>query len=1329
MEARLGSRKEPVERGATSPLTQAELGLWYAQHVDPGNPVFNTGQYLDIRGPLDAEAFRLAVDTVMREADALATRVVATGAVPARVIDERLRPLLQRVDLRSSTSAEADAHAWMTRDMATPIDPSRDALAVQVLFTLSPDRHLWYQRIHHLAIDGYGTALLVGRVCDLYRASVTGEAARTVPFAALETVVAAEAGYLASDRHATDRQFWLDQFADRPEPASLSAGTAMTVRHYLTRGVDLPASAGEALAALAAKTDVAWPDVLVALSAAYLHRHTGGDEAIVGVPSMERLGRAAARVPAMVMNILPARIAIDEDASMGEWLTRTARHLQRLRRHGRYRGEQLRRDLGLLGGQRRLHGPLINVLPFDAPVDLPGLQASLHVLATGPVDDLTITWRADGAGRGLRLELDGNPLLYTEADLEAHAARLSAFLANALGASTPGEVPTLPPDEAARWIHEVNATAHPVADVTLTQLIEARMRETPDAPALRFEGRTWSYRELDIRTLRLARELTARGAGPGHIVGVMAPRSFELVLALVGVLRAGAAYLPVDPDYPADRVSTVITSARPTLVLTLGDAGRHVPHGVVTLALESMDGHANDALPAPIAPGPGDAAYVIYTSGSTGTPKGAVIEHRAIVNRLEWMRTFYGFAPDDRLLQKTPATFDVSVWEFFLAFTTGASLVIAPPDAHKDPAWLAAIVREEAITTLHFVPSMLAVFLAEPAAAGLSLRRVFCSGEELPATLRDHFHEVIDAELHNLYGPTEAAVDVTWWNASRGDRSVPVPIGFPVWNTQMYVLDSRLRAVPDGVTGDLYIAGVQLAREYLNQPELTAERFVPNPFGPPGSRMYQTGDLARWRPDGAITFLGRSDFQVKIRGFRIELGEIEAVIAATGAVTQVAVVAREDRPGDKYLAAYIVAREAGVDVDVLRARVADRLPDYMVPSAFVVLDALPLSANGKLQRNALPVPDRAATATPARAPRTATEAALLDLFSDVLDLPPAPDGAARFGIDDDFFVLGGHSLLGAQLMTRIRERWNVDGGLGVIFAHPTVARLAERLDRADDASPAGAMADVGLGPTIHLVRVPDSTRAPVFCIHPAGGLSWCYGRLARALEPARDVHGLQAIGLDVAATLPDSIDAMAADYVDRMRAIQPTGPYSMLGWSVGGIIAHAMGVRLRRIGERVDMLAMLDAYPCDRWRDQPPPDEETALRALLLIAGHDPDALSDRSPGAREPLTRDSVMRFLREAGHPLGTLTDEALSGIVRVVHHNSALVRRHQHAVYDGDVLYFRAALDHAGTTLSPDEWQPYVAGRLDVHDIPALHAHLTGAAASAAIAAVVNTRLQRA
>lgn len=1307
----------PATETAALPLSAAELGLWYAQRVDPDNPVFNTGQYLDLRGSLDVILLCESIAEAVADADTLATRVVETDAEPHRVIDPAARPAVNHIDVSDAVDPVAEARALMDRDMATATDPSRDPVAAQVVFTISADRHFWYQRIHHLAIDGYGTALLTRRICDLYRARVLGAEPRTPAFGRLADVVAAEADYLGSDRFASDRAFWLAQFADRPEPASLGAGVAMTAHTYLTVGVDLPDAVSAAIATLAEASAVAWPDVLVALSAAYVQRHTGGDEVVVGVPSMERLGRPAARVPAMVMNILPARVAIDEDAPLTTWLADVAKRLQRLRRHGRYRGEQVRRDLGLVGAQRRLHGPLINVLPFDDVLVLPGVDATLHVLGTGPVDDLTITWRADGSGRGLRLELDGNPQLYGARDLDAHAMRLSRFLADSATAASLARVPTLTPDEADRWIRGVNATGHDVPVVTLAQLIEARMRATPDAPALRFGRVTWSYRDLDERTMHLARLLTMRGIGPGRIVGVMAPRSLELVLALVGIVRAGAAYLPIDPEYPAERVAVMLDTSQPALVLTLGDSGHRLPANTVSLALDHLDTAASDTTVRVTPPRPEDAAYVIYTSGSTGAPKGAVIEHRAIVNRLEWMREFYEFASDDRLIQKTPATFDVSVWEFFLAFTTGAMLVVAPPDAHKDPAWLAAIIRDERVTTIHFVPSMLAAFLAEPSAARLRMRRVFCSGEELPAALRDRFHEVMDAQLHNLYGPTEAAVDVTWWNASRGDTSVPVPIGFPVWNTQMYVLDRRLRPVPPGVTGDLYIAGVQLAREYLNRPDLTSDRFVSNPFGADGSRMYKTGDLARWRPDGAITFLGRSDHQVKIRGFRIELGEIESAIASHEAVAQTAVIVREDHPGDKRLVAYVVGRRDRVDIDALRARAAARLPDYMVPSAFVVLDALPLSANGKLQRSALPAPDRAISSS-ARPPATETERVVLELFGDILKIAPGADGALAIGADDDFFALGGHSLLGAQLMHRVRARFAVDAGLGLLFAHPTTAQLAQRIDAIAAAAGSASLSDLGLAPMVRLATAAGREQ-PLFCVHPAGGLAWCYRALGRAITPRRDVFGLQAHALDPNRTLPSSLDEMAAAYVREVRAVQPHGPYALLGWSVGGILAHAMGVLLRDAGERVDPLVMLDSYPSDRFRNEPPPDERAAFRALLLVAGHDPDR-----PGA-PALTRESVMSFLRESGHPLGALSESALDGIMRVVQYNSHLVRQHVHRPFDGDVLYFRAALDHQGTTLSPDEWRPYVRGAIDVRDVPSLHAHLTGPDAAAIIAAALSAR----
>lgn len=1297
-------------------LTQAELGLWYAQRVDPANPVFNTGQYLDLRGPLDRDAFCRAVEQTIIEADTLGFRIVEHDDGPHRVVDPLARPVLQEIDLREALDPAEEALVLMRRDMTLPVVLERGPLANTVLFRLDDDWFRWYLRIHHVAIDGYGTALITRRVRDLYRASVSGSSPDTPPFAPLTHILDDDAAYLASPKVDTDRQFWLDLFSDRPEPASLSPRAELTAHSYLCRAGQLPASTQAAIQTLAHTSGVVWPDILVALTAAYIERHTGGGESIVGVASMERIGRPAARVPAMVMNIVPARLPIAEDAPLADWLTSSARALQRMRRHGRYRGEQLRRDLGLAGAQRRLHGPLINVLPFDDAPGWPGLETSLHVLGTGPVDDLTVTWRADGAGAGLRLELDGNPRLYTGADLEVHANRLAGFIGRAAVAPCLENVPTMDGPETRRWTVEVNATNHDVPDVTLTQLMTARMRATPDAPALRFGDTTWTYRELDDRTAALARHLTARGIGRGSVVGVMAPRSFELVLALVAIVRAGAAYLPIDPAFPADRIAQMIDSAQPPLVLTKG-AVATLPSFVVALDLDTIDlQHAPEADIDNASPD--DAAYVIFTSGSTGAPKGAVIDHRAIVNRLEWMRAFYGFTPADRLLQKTPATFDVSVWEFFLAFTTGATLVVAPPEAHRDPAWLASIVRAAAITTVHFVPSMLAAFLEEPSVAGLTMRRVFCSGEELPASLRDRFHDVMRAELHNLYGPTEAAVDVTWWDASRGDRSAPVPIGFPVWNTQMYVLDRRMRPVPAGVSGDLYIAGVQLARGYLNRPDLTADRFIANPFGPPGARMYRTGDLARWETNGALTFLGRSDFQVKIRGIRIELGEIEAVLAATGLLRQVAVIAREDRPGDRQLVAYVVGREPDVDVAALRDAAARRLPDYMVPPAFVVLDDLPLSANGKLQRTALPPPARVSTATLGAAPRTPTEIELHAMFADVLRLGTGGDAGAALGRDDDFFSLGGHSLLAAQLMTRVRQRWAIDATLGLVFAHPTVARLAERIDAlaAGPASDAARLGDLGFGPLIELFGAPAPTPLPVFCIHPAGGMAWSYSGLARALAPARTVYGLQARGLDAHQSPPVSIDAMADDYVALIRQTQPRGPYALLGWSVGGILAHAMGVALRRAGEDVSLLTLVDAYPADRYREEAAPDASLALRALLLVAGHDPTAI----PGH---LTKAGVMAFLKSAGHPLGTLSDEALDAIMGVVQHNSDLVRAHHHVVFDGDIVFFRAGLDHAGTNLSPLDWRPYVTGAIEVHEVASMHAHLMGPASVASIAAVLN------
>ncbi|WP_136684921.1 non-ribosomal peptide synthetase [Falsirhodobacter xinxiangensis] len=1224
--------------GHRFPLTEAQEGLWYAQALDPANPILNTGQYLEITGPLDMDAFRRAVDLTLAESEALRLRFSTT---------QPLQWLGDPPALTVTTCTEAEAHAAMRADTMRPLALEDEPAAAFTLFAVGEGRHLLYQRIHHLAVDGYGMVLVTNRIGEHYSGI-------PAPFPPLSRATEEDQDYRLSEKRTTDAAFWHQTLADLPEVSGPAPGRAVSGHDFLRESRWLPQPLLDRLTTFAAAQRLTWPDVLTAITAAYLARWTGG-EAVVGVPFMARMGSRASRVPCMTMNVLPLRVTPDEDAPLSEWLRTVAKDLAQGRRHGRYRSEQMRRDLGLIGGAKRLHGPLINVQPFDLPPKFAGLDVRLHILGAGAVDDLTLTFRGD-AKTGLLFEVDANPTLYSGEDVHAHSLRLEHFLTAVLAGESL-DVPTAIPGEV-----PVQDTAHPIPDTTLTALIEAQMAATPDAVAIRFGDRAMTYADLDRESAALAAKLAARGAGPDKIVAVNMDRSLDLPVALVAILRSGAAYLPLDPDHPPDRIARILAQANPVAVLPC-----------------DLDGDAPMTAPAP-----GDMAYVIFTSGSTGDPKGVVIEHRAIVNRLLWMRDHYGIDATDRILQKTPATFDVSVWEFFLPLICGAELVIAPPGAHRDPAAIAALIRGHRITTVHFVPSMLSAFLASPASVGLSPKRVFCSGEELTADQRARFHRQIRAELHNLYGPTEAAVDVSYWPAAPDDTSNPLPIGFPVWNTTLHVLDERMRPVPPGLAGHLYLGGVQLARGYLGRPDLTAERFT--------NGLYVTGDLARLRHDGAVVFLGRSDHQVKIRGLRIELGEVEAAIMATGLARECVVLARQDR-----LVAYVV-KAAEYD-GPLAARLTT-LPAYMIPAAEVVLDALPVTANGKLDRKALPDPAFAATG---RAPETPTERLLSRLFAEALRLDAPPPA------DADFFALGGDSLAAVHLALGIEQETGRDPGLGTVFEHPILSQLAAALD-------AGRPADDGLGPAILLAQG-DTARAPLFLIHPAGGLCWGYRGLARQIAPERQVWGLQNPGLDPDIALPESLDALAAGYADRVAAMTD-GPVLLAGWSVGGIIAQAMAVRLEQMGRRVALVAMLDSYPTDCWRNEPEPDPVAALRALLAIAGHDPEAHRDLT-------TRDAVVDFLRQGETALGQLPDKVLDGVIRTVTDTNRLVRTHWHRPMTAPLLHFRAALDHADRDLHPAMWQPWA--QVTVIDLPHLHSQMTSAAATALIGPALASALR--
>lgn len=1276
-------------------LTEAQEGLWYFQALDPNNPILNTGQYLDLRGPLDREALETAVARTLAESDTLRLRFGSGPNGPEQWLDPD--PVkMSVVDLSDHPTAEAEARSQMNTDSAKAQNLATQPAAAFTLFILGPERHLLYERIHHLVIDGYGMVLVTNRFAEHY-ASLISDAPLPRSMQPLVSAFQEDETYRTSERRKQDATWWKDTLTNLPEVSGPTPGRAVSGTYFLRQSDWLSKETCVLLTAFSTAHKLSWPDVLTALVGAYLARWSNG-EAVIGMPFMARMGRPIARVPCMAMNVLPLVICPDEEMPLGDWITELSYHMRQARQHGLYRSEQLRRDLGLIGGARRLYGPLVNVQPFDSAPVFAGLHTDMHILGAGAVDDLSLTFRGD-PDSGILFEVDANPGLYTQTEIAGHAKRIEDFLSVALAEENLSLVPTASRAEIAHQTAQNDATAHPTPNISLTALLEAQMARTPQAPALVFGETTLSYAEVDRRSSALAAQLIEMGAGPNRIVAVALDRSLELSIALLAVLRAGAAYLPLDPDHPAQRISDILDASKPITVLTSADRTTCLPKHAPRLTCD--DWVDVGALPHRLQ-SPDNMAYVIYTSGSTGAPKGVVIEHRAIVNRLLWMQSQYDVGPHDRILQKTPATFDVSVWEFFLPLISGAVLVMAAPGAHRDPSALTRAIRHHAITLVHFVPSMLSAFLASPASEQVSLSKVFCSGEELSADLRDRFHRRIQAELHNLYGPTEAAVDVSFWPAGPEDHTHPVPIGYPVWNTRLEILDDRMRPVPAGLAGHLYLGGVQLARGYLGQEPLTVERFRSDPRRT-GERLYATGDLARRRDDGAVVYLGRSDTQVKIRGLRIELGEIEAAILATGLVCETAVVAREDHAGNKRLIAYLVPKSS-YDEGQLALSLAAKLPAYMLPSAEVLLEALPLTSNGKLDRKALPKPQFSVDAPRGRTAESDSERLLAALYAEVLHLGVAPTTEA------DFFALGGDSLSAVTLVLRIEEAIGYDPGVGAVFEHPQLGDLAQVID-------AQALKDEGTGPVIVLKQT-QAPKAPLFLIHPAGGLSWGYRNIVRQLSEDRPVYGLQHPGLDPDAPMPDSLAALAQNYADRARAISPKGMIHLAGWSVGGILSQAMAVALHNVGHEVGLVAMLDSYPADAWRSEPDPDPAAALRALLAIAGIDPEAHLDLD-------TRDAVVAFLRSQNTAFGALSERLLDGVIRTVTSTNAYVRAHQHHRFEGTVTHIRAGLDHKDRDLSADMWTPYAA-QIDTETVPLLHAEMMSPQAATLIASLLSKRM---
>ena len=764
--------------------------------------------------------------------------------------------------------------------------------------------------------------------------------------------------------------------------------------------------------------------------------------------------------------------------------------------------------------------------------------------------------------------------------------------------SAPGE------SELHRILFEWNNTVTDFpSDKCLHEIFEEQVARTPQATALVFEGASLTYLELNRQSNRLAHYLRSLGVKPDVRVAICLERSLEMVVTLLAVLKAGGAYVPLDPGYPVERLAYMLEDSGPVALITQGQlagllTGVNPALPVIDLASAVSVWQNQPETNLPVAGVdllPTHLAYVIYTSGSTGKPKGVMVEHRSLVNRLVWMQSAYGLTASDAVLQKTPFSFDVSVWEFFWPLMVGAKLVMAQPNGHHDPAYLVHAIDQNKITTLHFVPSMLQVFLEQPDLAKCSsLVRVFSSGEGLPPSLARRFYARLpDAVLYNLYGPTETTVDVTAWTCKPDSTLTTVPIGKPIANTRAYILDEGGEPVPVGVAGELFIGGVGVARGYLNRPELTVERFLDDPFAAEaGARMYRSGDICRWLPDGNIEHLGRNDFQVKIRGFRIELGEIETRLADHPEVREAVVTACEDTPGDKRLVAYIVSTAAGKlrDQD-LRDLLERQLPDHMVPASFVFLESMPVTANGKLNRSALPPPGannghRHQDSSPTQKkleqaqrrngivphiyasqdrvyvpPSDPLEAALIDIWEEIL-------GITRIGVQDDFFELGGHSLLVARMFQRISEKLGKSVPFATIARAATIEKLADVI-RAEAWNSHWSV----------LVPIKEhGSKPPLFLVHGLRGNVLNFYGFRQYMPADQPIYGLQAYGLNSGRAGFVSIPAMAQHYIKEIRSVQPAGPYFLGGFSAGGLVAYEMAAQLAQSGERVQFLALFDAY-------------------------------------------------------------------------------------------------------------------------------------------------------
>ncbi len=1122
------------------PLTPLQNGLLFEQlRAERATDAYVVQLVLSVSGPLDSARLRSAARALLDRHPHVGAAFLHEGlSQPVQVIPHRADLAWQELDrsnaAESQRTAVLDGLASAERLRGFALDQP-PALRF-VLIGWSPDQHSLICTHHHIVLDGWSLGIFAHELFTLYDA---GALAPAVPYRELF-------GWLSGRDRPAATQAWRRELSDLDPLLLAKTHSASPARDDDDAGEisqELSAATSARLDELARRWKVTTSSLLLGLWGVALGSLTGRHDVVFGTT----IGGRSPEIPAvetavgLYASTIPVRVRWSPHDQLADVVAALHARQLRLSEHN-WLGLA---DIQQLTGKRTSFDTLAVVANYPAAAEL-GTTRTGDLTVTGtitgdrthyPLDLLAIP----GARLKLRVQFDRRLLD------EATARMLTGTLRRLLEAVAAdqelsvSQLDLVDPAERELVLNRWNDTAADVPAGTLPDLLAAAARRTPDAIAVSYQDVQLTYAELDAAANRLAQHLIGLGAGQEQVIAIAMPRSELLVIAMLAVLKSGSAYLPVDPEYPAERIAFMLADARPACVLTTTELATTLPVGgrpVVAVDDQGLAGElgGSGGGGAGLAGGWGGGlglAYVMYTSGSSGRPKGVGVTHGGIVNRLWWMQGVFGLGGGDVVLQKTPFSFDVSVWEFFWPLLAGARLVLARPGGHRDPGYLAGLIAAEGVTTAHFVPAMLEVFMevADPGLCG-GLERVFCSGEALTRGQRDRWAARFGRPLFNLYGPTETSVDSTWWDCG-GECGGAPPIGRPIANTRVFVLDGVLRPVPAGVAGELYVAGAGLARGYLGRAGLTAGRFVACPFGPAGARMYRTGDLARWLPGGVLEFGGRADDQVKIRGFRVEPGEVDAVLAAHPGIDQAITIPRHDHAGHQHLIGYVTAAgNAGLDPQAVRRELAGVLPDFMVPTALVVLDALPLTPNGKVDRAALPDPDDQLS-TGGRQSRSAAEEILCGLFAEVLDVPAVT-------IDDSFFDRGGHSLIAIRLINKIRSALGTELELRDVFETPTVAALAGRLR-------AGSAARRRLLPATRPASLPLSfAQSRLWFLGQLDGPSPTYNiPLAWRICGELDAAALRAALTDVAArheslrTLISAADGVPCQVIVDPQSAQP----------------------------------------------------------------------------------------------------------------------------------------------------------------------------------------------